>query len=489
VPADGAPAWQARLVLAALLVVGAVLRLHHLATESLWLDEAFSITVARVSPEYIVEMTAQDVHPPFYYVLLYFWMALWGSTEWDARLLSVVVSLGTVVAAYLAGTRMFSRRVGLTAAGLLAIAPLQVEYAQEARMYALLALLATISSYCLFGIHARSTAGRGTATGPATSRLTGASWLAAYVVVTSLMTYTHVHSLFVLAAHALVVGIELWRRRGRALPFATRWAAAQIAVTLAYLPWLPTFARQVSHVQDGFWIPGPDWTAVPYALLVYAGSERLVWLMAPLAILGLWRAWRRPDSVAGPLLSAWLLCPLVLPFVLSLVGSSIFLPKYTIAASVPFALLVAGGVAIFPRAVRIVALAAVVVFTSQVLEPYYEGPRRKDDWRGAVRQIEARAKPGDLIVFYPFHTKIAYDMYETREDLVRVPFPRHAEAAPDGSVTAMLDRIVGDAGRVWLITMSFDSRQPRLVEALSARFAVVERVSAFHVDAHLFTSP
>ena len=82
-----------RLLLAVLLIAGAALRLHHLATESLWLDEAYSITIARLGPAHIVEMTAEDVHPPLYYFLLYGWISLWGSTEWDARLLSAAFSI------------------------------------------------------------------------------------------------------------------------------------------------------------------------------------------------------------------------------------------------------------------------------------------------------------------------------------------------------------------------------------------------------------
>jgi uncharacterized membrane protein len=147
------------LVLSVLLLVGAALRLHDLAAESLWLDEAFAITIARVSLDYIVEMTAQDVHPPLYYVLLYLWMDLWGSTEWHARLLSVAFSLGTIGAAYATGARLVGRRAGLFAAGLLTIAPFQVEFAQEARMYALLALLATLATYAFVRLYQRVTNG------------------------------------------------------------------------------------------------------------------------------------------------------------------------------------------------------------------------------------------------------------------------------------------------------------------------------------------
>ena len=491
--AAGAPAhrpggeWAA---LAGLLVLGAGLRLHDLAAESLWLDEAFSITIARVSPDYIVEMTAQDVHPPLYYFLLYVWMGILGSSEWDARLLSVVLSLVTVIVAAVAGGRIFGRRTGLIAAGLLAVAPFQVEYAQEARMYAMLALLGTVATWCLFEVYVRvspgapPTAALGGAPGPRSA----AGWLLAYIVVTAMLTYTQVHSLFVLAAHAAVVAIDLARRSRRALPFAARWAGAQVAVLLAFLPWLPTFVGQVSHVQSGFWIPAPDWTALSAALVAYAGSERLLWLAAPLALAGLWRAWREPDPMPAIVVTAWLIGPLVLPFVLSLIGSSIFLPKYTIASSVAFTLLAANGVGAMPRLAQVAVLSVVIGLSLQALAPYYTGVR-KDDWRTAVRQVERRARPGDVVVFYPFYTKIAYDMYETRPDVARVPFPRHAESASDEAVVEMIDPLVTDAGRVWLVTMSFDPRKPLIVEALAARFREGERVSAFHVDAHLFTGP
>ena len=59
---------RAALALLAIILCGATaLRLHHLGTESLWLDEAFSITIGRSSLANIVFQTSRDVHPPLYY--------------------------------------------------------------------------------------------------------------------------------------------------------------------------------------------------------------------------------------------------------------------------------------------------------------------------------------------------------------------------------------------------------------------------------------
>src|SRR5688500_1460780 len=85
--------------LVAIVVAGAILRLHHLGAQSLWLDEAFSISIAGSTIDYILETTSEDVHPPLYYFLLYGWVQLLGATEWTGRLFSVVASLGIILAA------------------------------------------------------------------------------------------------------------------------------------------------------------------------------------------------------------------------------------------------------------------------------------------------------------------------------------------------------------------------------------------------------
>jgi hypothetical protein len=188
-------------------------------------------------------------------------------------------------------------------------------------------------------------------------------------------------------------------------------------------------------------------------------------------------------------LLGWLICPIALPLALSVIGSPIYLPKYTIAASVPFALLAGAGLASLPRLGRAVATVAIVVLAARALDPLYHGAVRKDDWRSLVRALEARAAPGDAVLFYPFFTKVPYDYYQSRPDLVRDPFPRMAEVASDPAVLAMLDELIGERERLWLVAMSFDERKPAIVAALAERFARLERTQAFHVDAYLFSQP
>src|SRR5262245_63645297 len=113
-------------LVAAILITGLSLRLNHLGTQSLWLDEAFSLTIANSTPAYILETTSEDVHPPLYYFLLYGWVHGVGGTPWTGRLFSVVISLGLLILVYRFGMQLAGRRTGVIAAGPPAISPFHV---------------------------------------------------------------------------------------------------------------------------------------------------------------------------------------------------------------------------------------------------------------------------------------------------------------------------------------------------------------------------
>src|SRR5687768_9598065 len=70
-------------------VVGAILRVYNLGYESIWFDEGVSIERARMSVIQMIEVTARrDNNPPLYYLILHYWVALFGDSEFAVRLLS-----------------------------------------------------------------------------------------------------------------------------------------------------------------------------------------------------------------------------------------------------------------------------------------------------------------------------------------------------------------------------------------------------------------
>jgi uncharacterized membrane protein len=141
-----------RLALAALLTITLLalgLRLGRLTFQPLWWDEGTSVYFASQPLSDLTAATAADIHPPFYYLLLHFWMLLCGRGEAALRLFSVVIGALTIPLLYGVGRRLFDTRTALLAALLLALSPFHVYYSQEVRMYALVTLLGLASVYLM----------------------------------------------------------------------------------------------------------------------------------------------------------------------------------------------------------------------------------------------------------------------------------------------------------------------------------------------------
>src|SRR5512136_1460823 len=131
-------------------LIGGFLRVLLLDHKGMWLDETFSVWVANHGVADMLQWIARiDQHPPLYYLLLHYWIALNGDTPYYVRLLSALFGAGTIPMIYLIGKRMSGEVVGLAAAVLLTLSPFNIGYAQETRMYTLLTFNAAVAIYAL----------------------------------------------------------------------------------------------------------------------------------------------------------------------------------------------------------------------------------------------------------------------------------------------------------------------------------------------------
>src|SRR5262249_3916317 len=85
--------WENRrfLLLVAILLVAALLRLYHLGRDSLWYDEVVTMRLARTeSPAALVRLLGQidATRAPLHPLLLQGWVALFGPFDYTARLFS-----------------------------------------------------------------------------------------------------------------------------------------------------------------------------------------------------------------------------------------------------------------------------------------------------------------------------------------------------------------------------------------------------------------
>ncbi|MDT5061284.1 MAG: mannosyltransferase [Acidobacteriota bacterium] len=482
------------LLLASLLLIlalGAVLRVYRLGAESIWLDEAFTIQTSYGSLTQIVVDTSKDVHPPLYYFAIHYWMQFFGDTEFSTRLLSALFGVLAILAIYKLASLLYDQTTGLLAALLLALSRFHIEYSQEARMYTLLCLLTLLSMY----FFTKLVAGR-------KSRFA----LAGYIASSTLLMYTHVYSIFIIAAQNLY-----WL----SLPFISReifkqvwkrWLLAQAALLVLFLPWLTVLAQQVSRVQKGFWIPRLPPRALFDTLLTYAGSSALAWILFPMVALAIFFGWKglagegaaadAPSAnseevllesrLKAYLLLLWLVCPIILPFILSQLTSPIFLPKYTIPASLAFIILAARGfLSVRFHQLRMLLIFLIACFVLIDLRNYY-GAVKKDVWRDAVANFERLAQANDVVLFNEPPGERPFDYYSKRTDLIKKPFPDYSSELRLDNISELLRPAVEGHDRVWLVLSHPGILTPLIAEQLKEWYVVAVHRTLPGVEIYLF---
>jgi mannosyltransferase len=139
-------------IVAGLTVLAAILRFATLGVQAYHHDEIVTASrILRGGFGHAMDAVGfSESAPPLYYALAWLWAQLTGTGEFGLRSLSALAGVATVPVAYLIGLELRGRRTGLMAAALVAFNPMLLWYSQEARAYALLALLCAVSLlYCV----------------------------------------------------------------------------------------------------------------------------------------------------------------------------------------------------------------------------------------------------------------------------------------------------------------------------------------------------
>ena len=124
------------LLLAAITIIGIFLRFYLIDAQSIWLDETTSLFVAEQSVYNIIAGIGFDQHtPPAYYIILHYWLKLFGSSANALRGFSAVFDSINILLIWSVANRLFGYRAALYTAAIFAVSPYLIFYAQEGRMY------------------------------------------------------------------------------------------------------------------------------------------------------------------------------------------------------------------------------------------------------------------------------------------------------------------------------------------------------------------
>ncbi len=412
-----------------LFVLAAVLRFATIRSQSYWADESLTAYEAGLPFGSMVNTIVHlETTPPLYFLLVWVWAKVWGTSELALRSISALAGLALVPIAYLTARELISRWAGVIAAAFVAFNPFMIWYSQEARAYMLLAALCG-ASLLWFARALKDPSSR------------SLKW---WAIVSSLAVMTHFFAGFVIAPEALWL---LWVHRSRAVAVAAAFvAAAQLAMLpfalidaghgVYWIALTPKYFR-IGQVPLEFGVNTLYRQYTPTEGLVVGGL--VLALAVALLAIGGDRSFRRGAALCGAIAAFGVLVPLALSYV----GQDYFLARNMIAAWLPLSIVIAAGCAV-PRT-RVVggllAVALLALFVFAQVRTQSDQYLQRPAWRQLAHVIGAAPVPRAVLV-----------AGGTTADPLRLYLPRVSWAQP-ASHWAWIDEIdlVGSRRRQTLL--------------------------------------
>ncbi len=488
---------RAELVPLLLIWLAFGLRIYRLGFQSLWRDEVDTLRFAtRALPDLLATFRQPGENGPLFFLALRPWVAVAGQSEFSLRFPSALAGALAVAVTYALARRLAGRRTALVIGLLMATGPYLVWYGQEAKMYAALTALVSLSLLLTWEACRRGGWWR---------------WVLLYAV-TSLGFYFHLLAALVVPVQAVWFLILLRSRRrsgdrqGARVETSRRDVstdrAAVVYLVLLVLPYLP-----LAWWEAQIWLSPTFQTGHPFVLLpdiyrvlaadfsrgVLPGKEPLSLVPFMLALVsgvafglpntGLPVHWSASLSNTGLWLT-WLLLPPLAVYGISL-GMPIFLDRYLIWVMPAFLALVGIGVTGLARIWRPLGwtlLGVILAFNladvwAQAHQPF------KADFRAAAQFVAAHQQPGDLLIFQIPYNRYTFSYY-FGQDFRWLDGPYTNGGMNETALAATMADGTAGAPAAWLIASEVPMWDERdLAEAwLVAHGAVTDRADFTRVS-------
>ena len=473
------------LVIAA-VAIGVFVRLDNVNRKSLWIDEVYTYnrfelpTVDRL----FASLEGTALSPP-YYLALWCWGRIFGVSDTTLRSLPACIGVLTLPVTYLVWRPLIGRRAAGWALALLSLSAYHVWYSLDAKMYAALWLLATLS--CGSFLNAL----QGHARRPA--------WLLLYGLSTSclpLVNYTGVAVVLV----QVVFGLGLFATSPRRRP---RIVGAWLVLFLAMVPfvvWLPIVWNAARYQYEVGWIVPTSPPRVPREMISLFGyfllgheyvdlrSQRPLWnvvlnrmymsfVLGTLGFLtysligvfrpGRWQKGGDERSARGEVLTflaLWVTLPVLGCLAYSLCIHPLWgVPRYMISSAAGLILWLA--TALEQRCGKRFALAVLVsvLGVNLTILGFDRSHDTRTDWRAAARSIGAVSEGIDA------------------RDRTSGPIPPGSPSrSPAQVVVVGANSIVGRTNR---LTLNHAARTEGVaIETVSLKIAIASRRDFFYLD-------
>ncbi|KIR02550.1 putative inner membrane protein [Lachnospiraceae bacterium TWA4] len=199
-----------------------------------WADEAFTLLLSKMSFGEMIVATANDVHPPLYYVFVWLGYQLVGNQGWMYHLVSLIPYGILLVFSLTWMWKRFGVQASLITITLTSLMHIAVAYNVEARMYSWAALFVVLS-YCEFYEVLKFHSSRS---------------YVLFSLFSLAAAYTHYYALISVAFFYVVLIIEAVVRRN----YIKEMLITCAATIVSYLPWFFVLLSSFGRTSEDYWM-------------------------------------------------------------------------------------------------------------------------------------------------------------------------------------------------------------------------------------------
>lgn len=384
-------------LLLSLSLIGAILRFYNLGYNSLWLDEASTLSFAVKSiPDIWQATTAGEFNPPLFYWTEHI-MLLFGNSEAVLRFVPALLGVLTIPLIYLVGKEFMDRNTGIIAAAAFAVSPFLLFYSQEARAYSMMLFFVTFSMVFYFR---------------ALKNNDVRDW-ALFGILSALAFWSHFYALVIIGALVLYALFELYPKIKTNLNTGRPLVAGGVLFGVICLPLIlvtiQLFTKRTASAPT-FGIQGLELIRATFAQI--SGSEVAMYLLLLLFIAGIVQAFLL-DKNKGIFLVSLTVLTFIISYFLSY--KIPMQPRYLIFLSIVFFIAIAlSNKLLFAlmnsQGIVYGFIALMVVINIPMLVDYYSG-YTKEDWRGFAGGLQQLTRQGDFVVVVPGYVSQPLDYY------------------------------------------------------------------------------
>jgi uncharacterized membrane protein len=352
-------------------------------TQSFWRDEAFSVLASEQSLRFII--TKLGFEPPVYYTLLHFWIRVFGESDFSARFLSLLGYLLTTWLVIKWSAKIYKKHwLSVYLPVFFFLNPMLLYYAFEVRTYAWYTFFSVLMLY-----------------GYAQKR-----WRL-FIIAAVLGFYTHVYLLPFIGAlfiHWLITAkpnIKLLASHLKQDKALQSFLGIGVLIT----PWLIRIALEASRLKSSWYFPVNLQLVLSALGNMFTGYEGTPWYgwhytawlslaIAGLALYGLKDEKRRKQTSLFILFGV---IPLIVIIGISFI-KPLFVNRYLIPSTVAEVFVIVAAIAAIKNQLLQKIVAALLLVFVLWFNWWFPPQHPKPDMRGTLEQVNALAKPSDIIL-------------------------------------------------------------------------------------------